>query len=449
MALERRCAGCATPSPSPARARGRRAEPDGRRGRGARRRQRRRGLAPALRRPARGGLTPWRRPATPRAARRSTSRSSRAATTARRRPAPTPCSPPACARVVAAMADPFPKVAGGGIALLRAAGVEVEVGVCEAEARRLNAPYLKLVGDGPALRPRQMGHDARRQDRHAHRRFEVDQQRGLAPPRPRAARPHGRHPRRQRHRAGRRPATDRPPAGAARRHADRPRPARPAAGRQPARPHGARGADAHRRRTASPARRRGGVRGDPQRRGIGELLDELGRRRFTNVLVEGGGEVLGGFLDAGEIDEVHVFVAPRLAGGAVGARPGPRRRRRAAWPTRWSWRRGRSRRSRAMSTCAGGNRRRIAGLPFRDAWGSVTRYSSEGDSVPFIHRMTCHGTRSVSCDPRSRPLSPLHHPHGGRAFLPGGPPRLSVYKGRRGIVPSGSSARTARPASST
>src|SRR5262249_19006394 len=45
-------------------------------------------------------------------------------------------------------ADPFPRVAGGGIAELRAAGIEVEVGVCEAEARELNAPYLTLLGKG-------------------------------------------------------------------------------------------------------------------------------------------------------------------------------------------------------------------------------------------------------------------------------------------------------------
>jgi diaminohydroxyphosphoribosylaminopyrimidine deaminase/5-amino-6-(5-phosphoribosylamino)uracil reductase len=55
--------------------------------------------------------------------------------------------------------------------------------------------------------------------------------------------------------------------------------------------------------------------------GVLALLDELGRRRFTNVLVEGGSGVLGSFLDAGEIDEVHVFVAARLAGGAAALTP--------------------------------------------------------------------------------------------------------------------------------
>ena len=46
------------------------------------------------------------------------------------------------------------------------------------------------------------------------------------------------------------------------------------------------------------------------------LLAELGRRRMTNLLIEGGAGVLGAFLDAGVIDEVHVFIAPLLAGGA-------------------------------------------------------------------------------------------------------------------------------------
>jgi diaminohydroxyphosphoribosylaminopyrimidine deaminase/5-amino-6-(5-phosphoribosylamino)uracil reductase len=54
---------------------------------------------------------------------------------------------------------------------------------------------------------------------------------------------------------------------------------------------------------------------------VSALLDELGRRRMTNILVEGGAAVLGSFLDAAAIDEVHVFIAPRLAGGAEAKTP--------------------------------------------------------------------------------------------------------------------------------
>lgn len=51
-----------------------------------------------------------------------------------------------------------------------------------------------------------------------------------------------------------------------------------------------------------------------------EVLDVLGRRQMTNVLVEGGGAVLGAFHDARLADEYHIYVAPRLIGGrdAVG-----------------------------------------------------------------------------------------------------------------------------------
>jgi len=46
-------------------------------------------------------------------------------------------------RVVAAMTDPDPRVGGQGLERLRTGGVEVSVGACEAEARALNAAYLK------------------------------------------------------------------------------------------------------------------------------------------------------------------------------------------------------------------------------------------------------------------------------------------------------------------
>src|SRR5262249_8979289 len=54
---------------------------------------------------------------------------------------------------------------------------------------------------------------------------------------------------------------------------------------------------------------------------VNALLTELGRRRMTNLLVEGGAEVLGSFRDAGAIDEVHVFLAPKIVGGVTAKGP--------------------------------------------------------------------------------------------------------------------------------
>jgi diaminohydroxyphosphoribosylaminopyrimidine deaminase/5-amino-6-(5-phosphoribosylamino)uracil reductase len=48
---------------------------------------------------------------------------------------------------------------------------------------------------------------------------------------------------------------------------------------------------------------------------LSELLAELGGRRMTNVLVEGGSEVFASFFAARLVDELHIFIAPRVLGG--------------------------------------------------------------------------------------------------------------------------------------
>ena len=52
------------------------------------------------------------------------------------------------ARVVTALTDPDPRVAGRGHAMLRDAGIAVTEGVLQAEATRLNAGFLRRVTEG-------------------------------------------------------------------------------------------------------------------------------------------------------------------------------------------------------------------------------------------------------------------------------------------------------------
>jgi diaminohydroxyphosphoribosylaminopyrimidine deaminase/5-amino-6-(5-phosphoribosylamino)uracil reductase len=44
-------------------------------------------------------------------------------------------------------------------------------------------------------------------------------------------------------------------------------------------------------------------------------LEALGARDVASILLEGGPRLAGAFLDAGEIDEVRLFLAPLLLGG--------------------------------------------------------------------------------------------------------------------------------------
>ena len=145
------------------------------------------------------------------------------------------------ARVVAAMSDPFPEVAGKGADQLRQAGVAVEFGVGEAAARRLNAPYLTLLATRqPYVHAKwAMTLDGKIATRSGDSKWisnEASRRRV-----PRAARPDGRGDRRRRHGPGRRPAADRPPAGAAHRRPRRSGQPMPPTGRVRAGADGARG----------------------------------------------------------------------------------------------------------------------------------------------------------------------------------------------------------------
>ena len=52
---------------------------------------------------------------------------------------------------------------------------------------------------------------------------------------------------------------------------------------------------------------------------LAELLLQLKKKGVQSLLVEGGGELLGGFFDAGLVDELYAFIAPMIISGA--ARP--------------------------------------------------------------------------------------------------------------------------------
>lgn len=234
-------------------------------------------------------------------------------------------------RVVVAGRDPFPQVAGGGIAELEKAGIDVEVGLLEPEARRLNAPYLKLLETG---RPWTLAKWAMTLDGKTATR--TGSSRWISNPESRRI-VHALRGRVDAILVGRQTAgrddpllTARPPGPrtALRVVVDTRASFSPES--QLARTAtevpvllavGAEAPRADRRRLEKAGCEVFVSQADSPAARLDELLRELGRRRLTNVLVEGGGRLVGSLLDAGQLDEVHVFIAPKLIGGA--SAPGP------------------------------------------------------------------------------------------------------------------------------
>jgi diaminohydroxyphosphoribosylaminopyrimidine deaminase/5-amino-6-(5-phosphoribosylamino)uracil reductase len=55
--------------------------------------------------------------------------------------------------------------------------------------------------------------------------------------------------------------------------------------------------------------------GENEQARVGSALEQLGADGVTSILLEGGPRLAGSFLDAGEIDEIRLFVAPIVLGG--------------------------------------------------------------------------------------------------------------------------------------
>ena len=349
-----------------------------------------------------------------RAARRSTSRWSPAATTGARRPARTRSSRPASAASSSPPTTRRRRRPGAAWASCATRASRSSVADGEPAAARAAAqPALPQArAHGPPARALQVGDDARRQGRHPHGRLQVDLRRGLAPARAPLARRARRGRRRHRHRARRRPAAQR--AHRRRRCASRaawsstPRGAcRSTPSSSAARP-GSRSPSSSSRAASRLQHGRAGGRRAPtsssprartSRPACAPRSTSSAPTGITSILLEGGPRLAGAFLDAGEVDELRLFVAPVVVGGSSARDPlegeGVERIAQA---------------TRALALDVRAHRRRRAGL--RPAAGVVSRVHRAGPGPRHDRRGGRDGDGVAAGDraPRWRARSPRATP---------------------------------------
>jgi diaminohydroxyphosphoribosylaminopyrimidine deaminase/5-amino-6-(5-phosphoribosylamino)uracil reductase len=242
-----------------------------------------------------------------------------------------PCAPHVAragiARVVAALADPNPMVPGGGAALLRAAGIAVEVGLLADEAARQNRAWLTAMRERrPHVTLKAAATlDGRIADVHGTSQWITGE----------AARAHVHRLRAEADAivVGATTALRDDPALTVRLAAPWPREpyrvvldtearlgahARVIHAATPARALVAVGTEAPADRTEALRRAGATVLRCPTRQDRidpAALLGLLFEREVRAVLVEGGAETHAAFLDAGLVDRVALFLAPLLLGG--------------------------------------------------------------------------------------------------------------------------------------
>ena len=236
-------------------------------------------------------------------------------------------------RVVAAAEDPFPKVAGGGFARLREAGLQVEVGLLRQEARRMNAAYFKRQETGLPLviakwamtldgriataagESRWISSDESRRRVHEIRRVVDAVLVGAGTVLKDSPELTVRHvaPLPERGQPARVVLDDRlavPPASEPARSARQvPVLVYTTAEAVSAKPQAAAALAEAGCIVAPVPPAAGGV-------AVRAVLEDLARRGMSRVLVEGGARVFGAFLAEGLVDRLMVFVSPRLLAGA-------------------------------------------------------------------------------------------------------------------------------------